>query len=133
MNKTRCKFIKDDKTQCKKTILLEDGFCTLHSPNAEAIKEKITKEKAEIVKTFKFPSQSPMKQIRKFCVDCTKTRRDIQFCFSVDCALWFLRFGKLPQAHVRSMGKNHARVFDRNNFGVGKRYDSDTEIELLKL
>jgi len=129
----KCKFIKKDKTQCKGTMLLEDGFCIVHSPLAEKAKSDIRKEKAEIAKKFKLPSQIPMKQIRKFCLDCCETRRDIQFCASVDCALWFLRFGKLPQAYIRSAGKNYARLFDKNNFGIGKRYDSDTEIELLKL
>ncbi|MBA7647630.1 hypothetical protein ES703_55407 [subsurface metagenome] len=129
----QCKFINDDKTRCKGVMVLEDGFCIIHSPTAKAVKEKATKEKAEIAKKFKFPSQNPHKQIRKFCLDCCESWRDIQFCASVDCALWFLRFGKLPQAHVRDKGVNHARLFDRKNFGAGKRYDSDTEIEDLSV
>lgn len=110
---------------------MKDGFCTQHSPNAEKIKRDATKEKARIAREFKLPLQTPIKQVRKFCLDCCEGWRDIQFCASVDCALWFLRFGKFPQAYVRERGRKYAQLFDRKNFGEGKKYDSDTEIEEL--
>jgi len=134
MNKPRCKFIKKHGTRCKRTILMKDGFCLNHSPNAKEEMEKMNKEKAEIAKQFNLPAHIPIKQVRKFCLACGgESWRDIQFCASVDCALWFLRFGKLPQAYIREKGKNYARLFDKKNLGVGKRYDSDTEIEDLRL
>ena len=129
----RCKFIKEDKTRCRGVMLLEDGMCLHHSPLAEEVKEKVGREKAEIAKKFKLPNQSPMKQIRKFCVECSETWKDAQYCFTVDCPLWFLRFGKLPKAFVREKGVKHARLFDRKNFGDGKRYDSDAEMEEMSL
>lgn len=133
MNK-QCKHIKSDKTQCKGIMLLKDGFCMIHSPTVKVDKKKVDKEKAEIVREFKLPTQSPLKQVRKFCLDCCgDSWRDTQFCASIDCALWFFRFGKAPQAFVRSKGKNYARLFNKKNFGEDKRYDSDTEVETLRV
>lgn len=134
--KGQCKFLKKDETRCKGVLVMEDGFCAVHSPTAKKVKvdaKLVNKEKREIAKEFKLPSQQSKKQIRKFCLECCETYRDIQFCASVDCALWFLRFGESPEAFVRNKGKNYARLFDKKNFGVGKRYDSDTEIEDMRL
>lgn len=117
-------------------MVLEDGFCMVHSSTAKEvkeIKEKARKEKSEIAREFKLPSQKPIKQIRNFCTECCETWRDVQFCTSVDCKLWFLRFGMLPKAFVRKKGKQYARLFNKENFGCGRRYDSDDEIESMEL
>jgi len=128
-----CRFIKEDRTKCKGVILLQDGLCMVHSPLAEKAKSTARKEKAKIARKFSLPNQTPMKQARKFCVACAETWRDIQFCASVDCSLWFLRFGKTPKAYIRDKGTAYAGLFNKKNFEEGKKYDPDIEIEAMKL
>lgn len=129
----QCKFSKKDGTQCRGIILLEDGFCMVHSPTAREAKGRVTKEKLEIARKFKLPSQKPFKQIRKFCVECCENWKTTMFCASVDCDLWYLRFGMLPKAFVRERGKKYAQLFDKKNFKHGRRYDPDIEIEEMEL
>ncbi|MBA7545080.1 hypothetical protein ES705_37443 [subsurface metagenome] len=136
----QCKFIKKDGTQCRGTMLLEDGFCMHHSKSerAEGLRakrgKKIGKEQKSIMaKKLKFPPQSPLKQIRKNCIECCENWREIMFCASVDCKLWYFRFGERPQSFVRNKGKEYARLFDRENFKKGGRYDPDTLIEEMQL
>jgi len=121
-----CKFIKEDKTRCgTPAVLLKDGFCMRHSPTAKETKEKFQKEKAEIAKKFKLPSLNPIQQIRRFCVECCENHAQIMFCASVDCSLWYLRFGMLPKAFAREKGEKYARLFDKENFNKGRRYNPD--------
>jgi len=129
----KCKFIKENGTHCKGTIILKDGFCMVHSPTTRESKARATKEKLEIARKFKLPSHNPLKQIRKFCVECCENWRTTMFCASVDCDLWYLRFGMLPKAFVRERGKKYARLFNRENFKKGARYDPDIEIEEMEL
>jgi hypothetical protein len=137
----KCKFIKKDGTQCRGTMLFEDGFCIHHSKSERADEarakievKKAEKEKSLIAKKFKFPLQSPLKQIRKNCVECCgNSSKTVMFCASVDCKLWFLRFGMLPKAFVRKNGKEHAQLFNKENFKTRGKYDPEILIEDMKL
>jgi hypothetical protein len=62
------------------------------------------------------PPDSPIKAIRRKCMECTSGQRQlIKYCTAFDCQLWFHRMGKRPSStaakrpelfdveHVRSM------------------------------
>jgi hypothetical protein len=81
-----------------------------------------------------FPKQSPLKQIRKFCLDCVcDQRKMIRFCCATNCPLWYLRFGKFPKTFIREKGEIVAQLFDPENFKVGAKFDPHTEVEKYKL
>ncbi len=66
---------------------------------------------------MKIPRQSPLKQIRKQCRECSgDSTKSIRFCSDCTCPLWYLRFGKFPKTYVREMGKSAEQLFDPNNF-----------------
>jgi hypothetical protein len=72
---------------------------------------------------MKLPKQSPLKQIRKQCIDCCcGCLKTIRFCCSTNCPLWYLRFGKHPETVIRENGKRYLPLFDKNNFKVGARF-----------
>jgi len=138
----QCKFIKKDGKRCMaRQMIFDDGCCIQHSKTEKGkearkkshMKEKFDREKSSIAKEFKFPSQKPLKQIRRNCLACCETRRDVLFCASVNCNLWYFRFGERPQAFVRNNGKEYARLFNPENFKKGRRYDPDTCIEDMRL
>ena len=140
LKKIECKFVKSDGAKCKSTIAIyDDGYCLSHSQTKEAKEsraksKKSQSEKEAIGKKLKIPTQSPLVQIRRNCIECCgDNHRAVQFCFSTDCKMWFLRFGKLPKAVVREKGEDWMRLFDVTNFDIGKRYDPDIRIDKMKL
>ena len=83
---------------------------------------------------MKVPRPSAIRQIRKFCVDCTcEGIKTIQFCCSLDCPLWFLRFGTFPETYIKRRGKEYAGLFDKRNFEPGGKYDPEQNVEDIKL
>ena len=83
---------------------------------------------------MRLPRPSPLKQIRRFCLDCCGgSTKSIRFCHSVDCTLWYLRFGKYPRTFVREKGKKSEQLFDLNNFKKGAKFSPDLEIEDYEL
>ena len=136
----QCKFIKSNGKRCGNRIaIFDDGYCINHSQTEKA-KEARSKrqrskvEKEVIGKRLKVPNQSPLVQIRKNCIECCGDNvKAVMFCSSVDCKLWFLRFGKLPKAVVREKGEDWIRIFDEENFKEGGKYDPDILIDDMEL
>jgi len=80
------------------------------------------------------PKQSPLKQIRKQCVECCgNSVKTVRFCHSIDCPLWFLRFGKFPKTILRENGDKSGSLFERENFKKGGKFCPDRELNLYKL
>jgi len=83
---------------------------------------------------MRVPKQSPLKQIRKQCLECcggsTKT---VRFCHSVDCPLWYFRFGKFPKTFLRENGRKYAALFDSDNFKNGAEFSPEKEISEYKI
>lgn len=70
---------------------------------------------------MKVPRLSPLKQIRKFCLECCGgSPKSVKLCSSVDCSLWYLRFGKFPKTVIRENGKKYERFFDKDRFKKGR-------------
>lgn len=83
---------------------------------------------------MKIPRQLPLKQIRKQCLDCCcSSIKTIRFCHSIDCFLWYLRFGKFPKTIIKAKGKDWEQLFDKENFKIGARYSPDIEVEEYEL
>ena len=57
-------------------------------------------------------SQSPLRQIRKFCLDCASGPKSVRFCKDPSCALWHLRFGRKPKSVMRLEGTDARCYFD---------------------
>ena len=54
-------------------------------------------------KTTKIKISTPIKTIRKMCLDCTSgSYKSIRFCLQVKCPLWCYRMGKRPDSVTRS-------------------------------
>ena len=78
---------------------------------------------------MKVPKLSPLKQIRKQCLDCCGgSVKTVRFCHSTDCPLWFLRFGKFPKTAIREHGKKFEQLFYKENFKKGARFSPNKEI-----
>ena len=72
---------------------------------------------------MKIPRQSPLKQIRRFCVSCCGgSTKSVRFCHDVDCSLWFYRFGRRALTVVRERGKKYEQLFDKSNFEKGGKF-----------
>lgn len=83
---------------------------------------------------MKKPRQSPLKSIRKFCLECCGGKpKSVRFCHDTNCSLWPLRFGKYPRTHIRKYGKQAAELFDQNNFIVGGKFDPKKPESTYKL
>jgi len=83
---------------------------------------------------MKVPKQSPLKQIRKQCLECNcGSRKSVRFCHSTECALWYLRFGKFSKTAVRENGKKFEQLFNKNNFKDGGKFSPDKEISSYEL
>jgi len=83
---------------------------------------------------MRIPRPSPLKQIRRFCLDCCGGRtKSVRFCHSTDCALWYLRFGKYPGTFVKGNGKKFKNLFDKNKFVKGAKFSPDLEISKYEL
>jgi hypothetical protein len=60
---------------------------------------------------------SPLKQIRLRCLDCRGNQyKQVRFCDTADCPLWYLRFGKMPQTVIRNEGRVAEKLFRPENF-----------------
>jgi len=80
-----------------------------------------------MTKALRIPTQSPLKAIRRFCVECCGNSVDsIRFCMNTDCCLWYLRFGSRPQTLMRKT-KEYALLLDKENFGKGCLFDPEID------
>lgn len=83
---------------------------------------------------MKIPRQSPLKLIRKQCLDCCGgSIKTIRFCASIDCPLWFLRFGRFPRTVIRTKGKEWEQLFIKDNFNKDGIFSSDKELNDFRL
>jgi len=83
---------------------------------------------------MKIPRLSPLKQIRKQCLDCSYGQvKTIRFCSSTECPLWYLRFGKFPRTVVKRKGKEWDQLFDKRNFEKGRKFSPEKEIDGYRL
>lgn len=83
---------------------------------------------------MKIPKQSPLKQIRKQCLKCCGGGvKSVRFCHSIDCSLWYLRFGKFPKTAIREYGKKFEQLFNKENFKKDTRFSPEKEISSYKL
>lgn len=83
---------------------------------------------------MKIPRLSPLKQIRKHCLDCMgDSIKSVRFCHDTNCPFWYLRFGKRPKTFIRENGKNYEQLFDRDNFKKGGKFSPDDDISSYKL
>ena len=66
------------------------------------------------------PRQFPLKQIRLRCLDCRGNQyKQVRFCDTTDCPLWYFRFGKMPKTVVRKEGEGAKKLFRPENFQDG--------------
>ena len=80
------------------------------------------------------PKLSPLKQIRKNCIDCCCNQyKTIRYCASTDCALWYLRFGMYPKTVIRTKGEKWEQLFDKENFKEGAKFCPNKYVEEYKL
>jgi len=78
--------------------------------------------------------RNPLVAIRKQCLQCTQWHtKTITFCASVNCPLWPLRFGKQPKDYIAENGKEYEKLFDKEEFQEGGRYDPAIPVEDMKV
>ena len=83
---------------------------------------------------MKIPKLSPLKQIRKQCLDCCSgSVKTIRFCAATECPLWYLRFGMYPKTAIRLNGHKWEMLFDKENFKNSKRFCPDKYVDEYKL
>ena len=83
----------------------------------------LAREKGKWKGLMKIPRQSPMRQIRKRCIECcNRSTKFVRFCASIDCPLWFFRFGKFPKSYVRINDERSWQLFDKRNFEEGGKF-----------
>ena len=83
---------------------------------------------------MKIPRLSPLRLIRKFCLECLgRSTKSVRFCQSIDCPVWYLRFGRFPKTVVRTNGKEWEQLFDKENFKIGAKFSPDIDVEEYKL
>ncbi len=83
---------------------------------------------------MRIPRQLPLKQIRKQCLDCCcGSIKTIRFCHSIDCFLWYLRFGMYPKTVIRKKGKKGEQLFDKGNFEKRGKFSPDKEGDEYRL
>ena len=83
---------------------------------------------------MKIPRQLPLKQIRKQCQDCCfGSVKIIRFCHSIDCPLWYLRFGKYPRTIIKTNREEWEQLFNKDNFKKDGKFSSDKELNAFKL
>lgn len=83
---------------------------------------------------MKIPKQSPLKQIRKQCIECCGGhRKSVRFCHSIDCSLWYLRFGKFPNTVLRENGEKCRSLFNKDNFKTGGKFCPDKGVASYEL
>ncbi len=77
---------------------------------------------------MKIPQQSPLKQIRKQCLECCGgSIKRIRFCHSVDCSLWFLRQGMFPRTYINK------KVRSTSNYLTSRTSKGERNSVLIKL
>lgn len=134
MNKDRqCNFIKEDGKRCG-MYRFHNGFCIHHSKSKEAraekarmaeLRKKARKLSVATGKKLKIKNPHPLKQIRKFCLECHGGYKDsVKFCMAVECPLWFLRFGSAPKTVITNNNQEQM-LLDPNAFGADKFFDSE--------
>lgn len=83
---------------------------------------------------MKIPRLSPLKLDRKFCLDCCGgSVKTIRFCHSINCPIWYLRFGKFPRTVIKMMGKKWEQLFNKDNFKKDGKFSSDKELNEFNL
>lgn len=83
---------------------------------------------------MKIPRLSPLKLDRKFCLDCCGgSVKTIRFCHSINCPIWYLRFGKFPKTIIKAKGKEWEKLFDKEHFKIGAKFCPDIEVEEYEL
>jgi hypothetical protein len=83
---------------------------------------------------MKLPKIRPLKQIRKFCLECCgNSYTAIEFCGSTDCPLWFLRFGTNPKTLIKRKGDTYSQLFDKKLFKTGGKFCPSTNVYDLEL
>jgi hypothetical protein len=61
--------------------------------------------------------QNPYKKIKKHCLDCCgHSTKTVKFCPSINCNLWYLRFGMQAKQYVKENGEKYKELFDTDNF-----------------
>lgn len=80
------------------------------------------------------PRISPLKQIRRNCLECCGGRvKSVRFCHSINCSFWFLRFGRYPRTVTKEKGKKWEQLFNKGNFKKGKKFCPDKYVDEYKL
>jgi len=83
---------------------------------------------------MKIQRQSPLKQIRKQCVECCgDSVKLVRFCHSVNCPLWYLRFGKFPKTYIRENGKKCELLFQKDNFKKAGKFCPNKKVSSYEL
>ena len=83
---------------------------------------------------MKIPKQSPLKQIRKQCLEChCESTKSARFCHSMECPLWYFRMGKYPRTYIRENGKETEQLFNPENFKKGAKFSPDQLNETYRL
>ena len=76
---------------------------------------------------------SPLKSIRKYCLDCSNnSANEVKLCSSKDCPLYVFRFGKrvrdpnpVPTTKKRVLSPEHLRKMQE---GRAKMKEEDNEV-----
>ena len=77
---------------------------------------------------------SPLKQIRKACLECMgNSRKSVRFCPNTECHFWYLRFGMSPKRAINENGEHYQELFNPNNFKDGAKYSPDKEVSSFRL
>ena len=76
-----------------------------------------------------FPSLQPMKKIRENCLSCAGGQAAaVRFCPVTDCPLWYLRFGRGPEALINEKRAGAKELLDPQNFEEGGKFDPATDV-----
>lgn len=83
---------------------------------------------------MKILKQSPLKQIRMQCIECCgDSNKTVRFCHSLNCPLWYFRFGRFPKTIIRERGKKYEPLFNKKNFIEGGKFSPRAEMSSYKL
>lgn len=61
----------------------------------------------EVVYMKKPKSISMVKAIRRKCLDCSTTAKEVRLCSINKCPLWPYRFGVMPDTAIKNLAKNY--------------------------
>ncbi len=66
---------------------------------------------------IKIPTLSPLEQIREHCrLHCGGSAFYVFLCDSIECPLWYFRFGVKPKTLIETKGESFAALVNKNNF-----------------